>query len=132
MRLQLFGYKSCPAATVPMLTHIVNLSLQSGHQPQSFKNRHVRPLLKKPHLDPEDFSNYRPVSNLPSLAKVLEKVVTARLYAHLSKHDLQEEYQSAAVASVETALVSLQNYILRTMIRKHVVCCNIQATYIWS
>ncbi len=54
---------------------------------------------------------------------MIEKVVAARLSLHLEKHDLQEEYQSAYKAnhSVETALVSVQNDILRAMDSQHVV-----------
>ncbi len=63
--------------------------------PQLLKTAHVRPLLKTPHLDPEDFSNYMPVSNLPFPTKVIEKVVATRLNLHFEKHDIQEEYQSA-------------------------------------
>ncbi len=88
------------------------------------KTAHVRPLLKKPHLDPEDFSHYRPVSNLLFLAKIIEEVVAARLNLHLEKHDLQEQYQSAYIKanhSVETALVSVQDYILRAMDSQRVV-----------
>lgn len=42
--------------------------------------------MKKPHLDPENFSKYRPMSNLPFLAKVIAKVVTTGLNLHLEKH----------------------------------------------
>jgi hypothetical protein len=43
--------------------------------PASFKQAIVRPLLKKPNLDKEKLKNYRPVSNLPFISKILEKVV---------------------------------------------------------
>ena len=44
-----------------------------------------RPLLKKPGLDKEVLKNYRPVSNLSFISKVLEKVVAKRLddYMHI-------------------------------------------------
>jgi hypothetical protein len=37
----------------------------------------VRPLTKRPGLDKDEFYNYRPVSNLPFLSKILEKVVAS-------------------------------------------------------
>jgi hypothetical protein len=43
----------------------------------------VRPLLKKPGLDQNVRTNYRPVSNLPFVSKILEKVVANRLEEHL-------------------------------------------------
>ncbi len=106
-----------------MLTQIINLSLTSGHFPHMLKTAYVRQIPKKPQLDHEDFSNYSRVASLPFLAKIIEKVVAARLNLHLEKHDLQEEYQAAYKAnhSVETALVSVQNYILRSMDSQHVV-----------
>ncbi len=35
----------------------------------------IKPLIKKPHLDPSELANYRPISNLPFMSKILEKVV---------------------------------------------------------
>ena len=58
-----------PTVGTTML-NIVNLSLSSGIVPPSFKCAIVKPLLKKPGLDPEALSSYRPISNLPFLSKV--------------------------------------------------------------
>ncbi len=57
------------------LPDIIIPSLLTGNVPQSFKVDEIKPLLKKPTLDPEVLANYRPISNLPFLSKVLEKVV---------------------------------------------------------
>ena len=53
----------------------MNMSLLSGYVPQSFKVAVIKPLLKKHNLDPEVLGNYRPMSNLPFLSKILEKAV---------------------------------------------------------
>ncbi len=45
----------------------------------------IKPLIKKPQLDPKDLVNYRPISNLPFLSKILEKVVSSQLYSFLEK-----------------------------------------------
>ena len=92
---------------VPLLTAVINLSLRSGIIPARLKKTHVRPLLKKPGLDESVLNNYRPVSNLPHLSKIIERVVAARLSAHVSEHNLGEPYQSAHKPnhSVETALI---------------------------
>lgn len=68
-------------------------SLQSGNVPPALKTAIIRPILKKPTLDPDAFANYRPISNLPFLSKVLEKVVAAHLQDHL-KHNLFKKFQS--------------------------------------
>ena len=61
-----------------------------------FKQAIVTPLLKKSGLDPNDLKNFRPVSNLPFISKILEKVVlTRQLQKHLSENELFEIKQSA-------------------------------------
>ena len=64
----------------PLITKIITQSLRSDHVPTSLKTAVIKPLLKKPSLDPEAPANYRPISNLPFLSKVLEKVVSAKLH----------------------------------------------------
>ena len=61
--------------------------------------------------------NYRPVSNLSFISKVLEKVVLKRLQDHKSAHNLSEPFQSAYRAghSTETAVLRVQNDILRAI-----------------
>ena len=70
-------------AYVIVITMITNTSLTTGIVPDCFKSAIVKPLLKKPGLDVNDLKNFRPVSNLPFLSKILEKVVLAQLESHL-------------------------------------------------
>ena len=58
--------------------------------PIIFKCARVRPLLKIPSLDRNNLKNYGPVSNLPYLSKILEKVVDRRLEQHLSQNALHK------------------------------------------
>lgn len=64
------------------MLNLVNVSLTAGIVPSSFNMAVVKPLLKKPHLDPGCLKNYRPVSNLPFFPKVLERVVSPQPSAH--------------------------------------------------
>ena len=107
-------------ASLPSITQLINLSLSSGTVPDCLKHAIIRPLLKKPHLDNEILKNYRPVSNLPFLSKVLEKLVAKRMLAHVDKHELHETMQSAykQCHSTETALVRVQNDILLNLDQK--------------
>ncbi len=48
----------------------------------------IQPLLKKPNLDPLELKNYWPISKLPCLANILEKVVYSQLMSFLSRYDV--------------------------------------------
>ena len=107
--------KECLSDLLPLITRIVNSSLGSGVVPPQFKQAVVTPMLKKPGLDPNDLKNFRPVSNLPFISKILEKVVLTQLQKHLSENDLLEIRQSAYRKnhSTETALLSVVDGLLR-------------------
>ena len=93
---------------------LFNKSLVSGHYPQKFKYAVVLPLLKKEYLDSTQLNNYRPVSNLPFLSKLLEKAVSDRLRQHLEEINGLPKHQSAYRRghSTETALLKIVNDLL--------------------
>ena len=55
----------CLLTLLPVITNIANRSLEGAFMPNALKCAMITPLLKKPNLDPEEFKNFRPVSNLP-------------------------------------------------------------------
>ena len=109
--------KQCVDTIVPFITKILNASLSTGNVPDSFKTALVTPLLKKSTLDANILKNYRPVSNLPFISKVLEKAVANRLTTYLTENNLIEPFQSAyrKVHSTETALLRVHNDILKSL-----------------
>ena len=79
----------------PVLTKIINASLTNGVILEQLNEAVVRPLLKKPSPDKDIMKNYRQVSNINHLSKVLEKVVAKRLTDHAVSQDLFDSFQSA-------------------------------------
>ena len=66
-------------------------------------------MLKKTTLDPLDMSNYRPISNVTFMSKLLERCAHTQLYEYLQQHDLRPEQQSAyrCCHSTETAMLKV-------------------------
>ena len=104
------------------ITTIINLSLESGSFPLLFKEAHVTPLLKKSNLTGNNLKNYRPVSNLSFISKIIEKVVSNRLQAHINSNKLNNSMQSAyrKFHSTETALLRVHNDISVSLDKGHV------------
>src|SRR4029434_8462840 len=67
---------------------IINTSLQTGIFPDAFKTAVVKPLLKKPNLDGNALTNYRPMSNLPFISKILENIVSVQINTFKLGHDI--------------------------------------------
>ena len=63
----------------PVISHVANLSFSQGRFPAAFKTAQVLPLLKKPSLHKEQMSSYRPISNLSTVSKVIERLVLNRV-----------------------------------------------------
>ena len=106
-------FKQLLPSVIPIVTKIVNLSLSKGEFCQIWKTAVVRPLLKKEGLDPIK-PNYRPVSNLTFMSKVIEKCMLHQLKNHCDTYNLLLDHQSAYREnySCKTCLLQLTNDIL--------------------
>ena len=98
---------------LPVLCKLVNLSLSEGSI-EGLKMADIIPTLKNSGLDPNDLKNYRPISNLSFLGKLIERVVLKRLNVHMDKNNLQIPEQSAykKFNSTETITVKVINDLL--------------------
>ena len=101
---------------IPSLTKIANLSTSKGVFSETQKSATVKPLIKSQSKG-TDHQNYRPVSNLTFLSKVVEKITLNQFTQHCEVHHLLPDYQLAYRKhhSCETSLIKLVNDILWAM-----------------
>ena len=97
------------------ITIIVNTSIVTGLYPKLWKHPLVAPLYKSGNV--EEVGNYRPISLLPILSKILEKIVSTQLMSFLEKHNLLANSQHGfrSNLSTETALMKINEHIYNNM-----------------
>ena len=83
--------KEIKSAIVHPIMHLCNLSFATGVFPKELKLAYVVPLFKSG--DDMLFTNYRPVSILPLISKILERLMYNRLLNFLNKHNVIYDYQ---------------------------------------
>lgn len=103
--------KDGASALVKPITYLVNLSITSGIVPDELKLARVKPLFKK--NSRLEIGNYRPVSILCIISKILEKAVYKQLETHLIDHNLLYQFQSGfrSSYSTDTCLIHLFDHI---------------------
>ena len=111
--------KECQDTLLPVIINIINFSLCSGEFPASEKLALVKPLIKKSSLNPEIHKNYRPISNLSFLHKLIEKAVATQLDTNQISESMQSAYR--AQHSTESALARVQHDLLMAIDGKKAV-----------
>ena len=99
----------------PIIAALFNASMGGGNFPASQKIASITPILKKASLDPLDLGNYRPISNLTFLSKLLERAAYEQIVGHMERHHLLPPLQSAYQKhrSTETATIKVMSDIYR-------------------
>jgi hypothetical protein len=97
------------------LSHVFNLSLSQGVFPEKLKKCRVIPVYKSG--DQLDVDNYRLISLLSSISKILEKIVADKLIYHLLSNDLlyNHQYGFLPKKSTEQNLLHIVNYITNAL-----------------
>ena len=113
-------FKECLPELLPTVLFIVNESLSSGAFPSQLKSAAVRPALKKVGLDSDVLSNYRPISNLTYISKIIEKCVHLQLVKFVDSHKLFADLQSGYRKnhSCETAITKIHNDVMMMIDKK--------------
>lgn len=107
--------KTCRHILVSPITYICNLCIETGVFPNSLKKAIVHPIFKGGNRDCVD--NYRPISVLSSLSKILEKILNQNLRSFLDKYKLiaDNQYGFRSGVSTEDAVLDLTQFIARTL-----------------
>jgi len=105
--------KRCRRVFPTLMAQQVNLSFTEGCFPGRFKCAQVTPLLKQPGFEANKPTNYRPISNLNTISKIIERLVLSRICGHITGSQSFNVFQSAYSHHhlTETALLCILNDI---------------------
>ena len=98
--------KTCRLEICKPLTLIINQMLTTGIFPDDLKVAKVIPLFKKGKK--EILDNYRPISLLPSLSKIFERVFFNQIHAYFTAHNLYYSGQYGFREKHSTQLAALE------------------------
>ena len=117
---------------VPSITKLINLSLSTAKVPKSWKQANVIPIFKKG--DKDDINNYRPVSILSCVNKIMEKIVFKHVYNYIKDNNLISPHQSGFKPGDSTVnqLSYLYHVFSEALDKKkdvHIVFCDISKAF---
>lgn len=100
---------------IPIITHLTNLSFEKGIFPFQLKQSIITPVYKGG--DRDDVGNYRPISVLPAISKILERLINLRLLSYLNEFDIlsSSQYGFRKGKSTEDAIVNLSSLIIEQL-----------------
>ena len=107
--------KECRLGLASPLTILFNKSLSAGKFPTQRKSSSVTPIYKKGKLD--DVSNYRPISILNSIPKLLEKIITPIIYNSFSHLFIEQQHGFSGSKSTLSNLAIITSYISNALDR---------------
>ena len=115
--------KDCANDISPYISTLFNISLASGFVPPTLKEAYINTIIKKPQLEKTDINNYRPISKLSVISKLLERAECSRLAEYLDDDNLMPPNQSAyrRSHSTETALTAVISDVISELDRGSLV-----------
>ena len=107
--------KQTKVVSAKILCHIINRTIATNIIPQDWKNANITPLFKEG--DRGDPANYRPISILPALSKVLERIIHTQLYEHVSSNNLllKAQFGFRKYHSTGTCILNLLDIIYKNI-----------------
>ena len=115
--LILFLFHKLTFILTSFILNIINNFFHSGIVPSSLKHATMKPILKKPRLDIECLSNYRKISQLSFISKILERIVSNQLINYQNVNALFYPRQSAyrKFHIPETLIISILDYFINKL-----------------
>ncbi len=98
-----------------IICHIINLTIATNTIPLDWKSANITPIFKEG--DRGDPANYRPISVLPAISKILERIVHSQLYDHITTYNLLSEAQFGfrKYHSTSTCVLKLLDNVYRNI-----------------
>ena len=118
--LSMMFIKNISSAICHPLSVIINKSMQSGIVPDCMKLAKVIPIHKSKNKDV--FDNYRPISLLPTISKILERVMHNRIYNFLKSNDIlyAKQFDFRPKHSTIDAIINLVKDIIENYEKKQI------------
>lgn len=107
--------KKLSPTIVPILTYIINNCIMRAEFPQLWKTANVFPLPKV--ASPNSLDDFRPISVLPCLSKIFEKIIEMQINSHMKRNSSLSKFQSGFRSnhSTTTALTKINNDIMKML-----------------
>ena len=115
-------FKATFKSIIDKIVHFMNICLQTNTFPAMLKRAVVKPIYKAG--DKQNFSNYRPISLLPVISKLLEKLIYVRVIEHLVSNSVLNERQFGFRKGKSTymPLLLLEEKITQAFEENNIVC----------
>ena len=112
MYIAVFIYKILAPLIAPTVSLLFNNSLSEGIFPECFKTAKIIPIFKS--ADSNSTANYRPISMLPFLSKMFEKLVCARLDSYLNSNNIlcKNPFGSSKNSNTSDAIIEFLDYVI--------------------
>jgi len=85
--------KELPKEELLNLIHIFNITLRLEYWPKSLKITRIKMMIPKPGKNPTVISSYRPISLLPTISKLPEKLILKKINKDLNPQDWIPDHQ---------------------------------------
>ena len=123
MNIPVFIYKFLAPLIAPTVSMLFNNSLSEGIFPECFKTPKIIPIFKSG--DSKSTAYYRPISMLPFLSKMFEKLMCVRLDSYLKLNNVlcTNQFGFCKNANTSDAIIEFLDYVYSSLDKKQHYCC---------